>query len=370
MPPLIRYFFIITTLLAVLVGPAIGGNTKAEHAKAENAKADNEWVFPREDKRFSATFGEISTSLVFGDIDGDGKTDVVYGTSNGYIFAVKLGENHYRHIRVGQSVKVTPILIDFDRKGHPDILAFGRDADLDEPAKKSRLFVIDGETFAKKADIVLDGSIVSPPALADFNGDGKVDVLVAARGLVLVDGAFEKSGSLHLFPTNGVSYASPVVEDFNDDGIYDFMYVHTEKNVPYLDVYLSTGENFEYEKLTFRLKHEVRVTPTLIKQKEGETIVWKLIAPTINNRIDFYNLSWNEKKGEMSLQLEKQYGTNDYKFTAQLPALWTKGRVPVLYLSQPGKKDASQSNAVNAVINTTLNAFTGESLSMVYADKA
>ncbi|MBF0538574.1 MAG: VCBS repeat-containing protein [Nitrospirae bacterium] len=320
-----------------------------------DAIANGVWVFPPEGGTWNNEFGDISTSIQFGDIDGDGENDIIFGTTKGYIFAVRPGGKKFRYLKIGKSVKANPIMIDFNRDGNADILAFGRDADFSEPAKQSTMVIISGRDFGKLVEVQLDGSIVSRPALADFNNDGNIDILIPAKGLYLIDGSISKGKKdvhLHNYSVDGITFSSPIVEDFNDDGVYDFMIPYTYKNKPYVDVFLSGSSDFQYSKYTFGLKNELRVIPTLIKETDSETITWRLIAPSFNKTIDFYMIKWDSTVEELSLQLVKEYNDNDYRFNSQLPALITPGSPPALYLNLPQRSSLWQ-----------LNAFSGELVS-------
>ncbi|MBF0345112.1 MAG: VCBS repeat-containing protein [Nitrospirae bacterium] len=317
--------------------------------------ANGLWVFPPEGGNWSKDFGDISTSIMFGDIDGDGKNEIIFGTTKGNIFALRPGGKKYRYIKIGKSIKANPILTDFNRDGYADILAFARDAEFSEPAKKSTMVVISGSNFSKMIEVELDGSIVSRPALADFNNDGNIDILVPAKGLYLIDGSIsndKRDAHIHNYNVDGITFSSPIVEDFNDDGIYDFMIPYTYKSKPYLDIFLSDSVDFQYSKFTFSLNNELRVIPTLVKESDSEPLTWRLIAPSFNKTIDFYKLKWDPAVEELSLEFVNEYNEHDYRFNSQLPAVGVPGSPPLLYLSLPDKSSLWQ-----------LNAFTGELIS-------
>ncbi|KJU81526.1 hypothetical protein MBAV_006282 [Candidatus Magnetobacterium bavaricum] len=305
---------------------------------ARDVMANGQWVFPPDGDSWNNDFGDISTAIQFGDIDGDGSNDIIFGTTKGYIFALRPGGKKYRYLKAGKSVKANPIIIDFNRDGNADILVFGRDADFSEPAQKSAMVIISGSDFTRLVEVELDGSIVSRPALADFNNDGNIDILIPAKGLYLIDGSISKGNTdihLHNYTVDGITFSSPIVEDFNDDGVYDFMIPYTYKNKPYVDVFLSESSDFKYSKYTFSLKNELRVIPTLIKETDAETIIWRLIAPSFNKTIDFYTIKWDSAVEELSMQLMSEFKDHDYRFNSQLPALIIPGSPPALYLTLP-----------------------------------
>ncbi len=296
-----------------------------------------QWDFPPDnDKHWVDTYGEISTSLVFGDIRGDGKTEIVFGTKKGYIVAINSNGKRPHAIKIGESIKADPILLDTKKSGAADILAFAKLADYDKTAEKSVFAVIDGRTFTKRTEVTIPGSIVSRPAIADFDNDGNVDVLIAARGLFLIDGeglANKAPLDVYQFDVNGTTYSSAVVEDLNDDGIYDFIIPFTYKDKYFLQVFLSTSNDFVFDQVTLPLVNELRVAPTLIKGPESkDAITWRLICPSYNKTVDFYTLTVTAGK-TLSIKPDIIYKGLQYGFMNQLPAFCANGSDCSLYLN-------------------------------------
>ncbi|MBF0319274.1 MAG: hypothetical protein HQL01_05670 [Nitrospirae bacterium] len=295
-----------------------------------------QWYFPDADKHWVDTYGEISTSLVFGDINGDGKNEIVFGTKKGFIVAINSNGKKPRAIKVGESIKADPVLLDLRKSGTLDILAFARLADYNKPAEKSIVAAIDGRTFTKRAEATIPGSIISRPALADFDNDGVVDVLVAARGLFLIDGvSLTKNAPLDVYPfeLNGTTYSSPVVEDLNDDGINDFLIPFTFKDKFYLQVFLSTQSDFVFDQIVLPIANELRVAPTLIKGHESDnTVTWRLAGPSHNKTIDFYTLTVSPDR-KLSIKPDIIYQGLQYNFTNQLTAFCQSSTDCFLYLN-------------------------------------
>ncbi|MBF0458629.1 MAG: VCBS repeat-containing protein [Nitrospirae bacterium] len=295
------------------------------------------WYFPPVgDKHWVDTYGEISTSLVFGDINGDGKNEIVFGTKKGYIVAINSNGKKPHAIKIGESIKADPILLDLRKSGTPDILAFAKLSDYDKPAEKSIVAVIDGRSFTKRTEVTIPGGIVSRPAIADFDNDGNVDILVAARGLFIIDGAgLAKNAPLDVyqFDVNGTIFSSPVVEDLNDDGINDFIIPFTYKDKYYLQVFLSTANDFVFDQVTLPISNELRVAPTLIKGGESkDAITWRLVCPTHNKTVDFYTLTVGTGK-TLSIKQDLIYQGLQYSFMNQLPAFCGSGSDCFLYLN-------------------------------------
>ncbi|MEO5356110.1 MAG: VCBS repeat-containing protein [Nitrospirae bacterium YQR-1] len=289
-------FQVIPVLLLLL----ISGNAEGGH---------NVRHFPENVPEHASIYGDISTPLVFGDIDGDGKNEIIFGTKNGYVFAIERDGKKTGFLKVGDSVKVQPILVNFERNAHPDIVVFSRLSEYNKPAKESLMVIVDGKMFTKKLEIKIEGSVVSKPAAADFDNDGNVDFLVSGRGLYLIDGAYLAKMAppqVYSYSSSGVSLTSPVVDDFNDDGINDFLIPYTNKNQYFIDVFLSTGKEFGYVKTTFPVSGEMKVPPTTVRTRDDAVVQWLLIAPEADNKISSWTLTWSHESEKLSLKFNSR----------------------------------------------------------------
>ncbi|MCG6550777.1 MAG: hypothetical protein L7F77_00510 [Candidatus Magnetominusculus sp. LBB02] len=295
------------------------------------------WYFPPAgDKHWTDTYGEISTSLVFGDINADGKDEIIFGTKKGYIVAINSNGKKPHAIKIGESIKADPILLDLKKSGHPDIVAFAKLAGYDKAAEKSVVAVIDGRTFTKRTEAAVQGSIVSKPAIADFDNDGNVDILVSARGLFLIDGkGLTKNAPLDVYPfeINGTVYSSAVVEDLSDDGKNDFIIPYTYKDKHYLQVFLSTANGFTFDQVTLPIANELRVAPTLIKGQESkDNVTWRIVCPSHNKTVDFYTLTVHAGKS-LSIKPDIIYKGLQHNLTEQMPAFCSGASDCSLYLN-------------------------------------
>lgn len=166
-----------------------------------------------------------STSVVSGDIDGDGKSDIVTVGNGANSLSVFRNTGNTGQIttssfdaRVDFPVLNNPIavaLADLDGDGKLDVVVANRDSDLISIFRNnSSPGVIDGSTFDTRADLDA-GSQPSTLAFADFDGDGKQDILVTEfAGTVAVYRNIASPGSL----TSG-SF-EPRVNFFSGSGPY------------------------------------------------------------------------------------------------------------------------------------------------------
>jgi hypothetical protein len=257
------------------------------------------WVYP-EGAYLMEKYGEISTDTEFADVDADGADEILFGTGKGCVMA--LGEEQSRILRTGGSIKAAPFVIDYYRDGRPFVIAFVRDAAIDKPASRTFMVVIDGKSFKEIKRVAIDGSIVSAPAVWDFDGDGYPDFLVPSRGIYLISGNPKNHAILGRFDIDGVSRVSPVVADFNSDGTADFLISYTKNSKPMMDVFISQGRPLQYVKKTFALKSELTETPSL-EQTADDT--WRISARSTDGSSDAYVLVWNAKERNISLTFEK-----------------------------------------------------------------
>ncbi len=167
------------------------------------------------------------------DFNGDGKLDLVLLSPNfgtGATMAVLLGNGDGTFAAaVTYQVPVAPYLLigDFNGDGKPDIAIAGPNDESGEP----NLIVVlinNGEgTFQSPVQYSVTGVITSM-AIADMNGDGKLDLVVCTSGQIggvsvllgIGDGTFA-SPITYTSTLLSIYGASLAVADFNDDGKLD-----------------------------------------------------------------------------------------------------------------------------------------------------
>jgi len=204
------------------------------------------------------------SALVPADVNGDGKPDLVFfsignGTAepNNLFVVLNDGTGHFSVPRVTPifDALTNPfdfVFADFRNVGHADVIAIG----LQFATYKRFVSYAKGNgdgTFAFPTQLPTDGLTLTA---ADFNHDGKPDVVIArpssnpasspyelAIFLGNGDGTFNAVGSIPFGPSGNCGPSRSYVGDFNGDGKLDVLVRMYTNQVPYTcnDVYEFLG---------------------------------------------------------------------------------------------------------------------------------
>ncbi len=146
------------------------------------------------------------------DLDGDGHTEVVFGSCAGTVYCLdgSSGSLVWSY-KTGSDAITAPLIKDFDGDGELDVVMGSFDG-------KAYCFSAGG---AVKWSFDTHGQIWSSPAALDISGDGRPEVFIGSRSdtLYCLDGP---TGSLRwAAPTGGrdIGPSSPAVGDVNGDGL-------------------------------------------------------------------------------------------------------------------------------------------------------
>ena len=202
-----------------------------------------------------ATGNRVESSPAIGDIDGDGRNDVVMGCDDGNVYMWLSTSKNVATFHTGGMIKSSPALCDLDGDGKLDVIV-GSDT--------GRVYAINWEAQALPGwagGILLNQSgaypVESSPVIGDVTGDGQVNVVVGCD-----DGnvyAIYKDGNNHVedgaltgplawvnccippSQTSAEVTATPVIDDVDNDGKVDVVAASDQGiyifhlNVPYVN---------------------------------------------------------------------------------------------------------------------------------------
>jgi len=236
---------------ALLDSPIIQRQTVTATSGSVVLRTNASWVCPNAPRYVTlppvSTGGTGSRCVASGDIDGDGRKDLVVGNASSSNVSVLLGNGQGGMTLAGRSnlsmasasSAVLAIAVrDLNRDGRDDVLTanwfWGTfDSFLSQP---------DGGLSAPLARG--SGGFSSGLAFGDFDGDGRDDLFIAVGGAQynattafrgLVDGGFDYVGGVTATNSNGVAGG-----DLNGDGLADMAIA--QNTTAHLGIALSRGD--------------------------------------------------------------------------------------------------------------------------------
>ncbi len=161
-----------------------------------------------------ATGGPIKASACLADFERDGKKEVIIAGTDGTVYVCRADDGcELWRLATGGVIQASPVVIDYNRDGVPDpvvALVGGEVLCLDGRGRGR------GPVWRYATGAV--GGVLSSPLVYDFNGDGVQDVLVVDRtqALHVINGANGKKLLRHKLTAGSV--ATPALADVNGDG--------------------------------------------------------------------------------------------------------------------------------------------------------
>jgi hypothetical protein len=184
----------------------------------------------------AAVYGDASGAVAVGDVNGDGKPDVVASIWGRAAAQVLIGGGDGSLVPAGSygtglTLAVTVALADVNDDGNLDLLAGDCGANGCAPGQTGALGVLLGNGDGSFQPVLLHpGGQPHSIAVGDVNGDGGTDVVVANWGLgtvgVLIgnrDGSFQ---GMRTYSAGGDVPSQAVLADVNGDGVLDVVVVN------------------------------------------------------------------------------------------------------------------------------------------------
>jgi hypothetical protein len=205
--------------------------------------------------------------LTVADLNQDGKLDLAVANHDGDL-AVYLGKGNgtfqpgvnYVGGQNPQSVAAG----DFNGDGVPDLVMTNAEMPSghrnDLPYNSASVFIGNGDGTFQAAVNYPVGAGPSGVAVADFNGDGKVDLAVANRMTSNISVLLGNGDGTFQTAVNTVASLSPVglaTGDVNGDGKADLVVCALAKNV--VDVFLGNGDGTFHTPLTYAAGSQPRI---------------------------------------------------------------------------------------------------------------
>ncbi|MGQ4876151.1 MAG: FG-GAP-like repeat-containing protein [Promethearchaeia archaeon] len=176
----------------------------------------------------------IYSSSALADIDNDGKLEIVFGNYYG-VYAIN-GEdgNILWHSSITHSNYPAPAINDINGDGKLDIVIGGSDG------SRSRIYALNGENGVLLWDFILGtGLLKSSPALGDIDRDGKLEIIVGSNDNKRIYALNGENGSLLWdHQTNGNIQSSPSLGDIDGDGKLEVIVGCNDQKI-----YVLNGEN-------------------------------------------------------------------------------------------------------------------------------
>jgi outer membrane protein assembly factor BamB len=159
----------------------------------------------------SGTNGLNESSPAIGDINGDGKAEVVMGSFDGNVYAVAgaTGQPVWpQPFKTGYWVWSSAAIGDINRDGQTEVVIGSNDHNL---------YVLNGRDGTLKWSYQALAEVWSSPALVDVDGDGHIEILFGSEQVYALDAITRRPKWIYLTGA-AVFVSSPAVADIDRDG--------------------------------------------------------------------------------------------------------------------------------------------------------
>lgn len=179
------------------------------------------------------------THLTVTDLDRDGREDVLVSDDvAGQVTWLRIDGDSWQETAIAEIVSpASTTVVDYNRDGHPDIVvaSLGFISPTDDPIGSVWLLVNRGDLTFEPVRLLHEVPRVTDVKPGDFNGDGKIDFVVAAFGwretgeVILLEQVTPQVFLRHsVLVQNGAMQIE--VADFDADGAVDFFVLFAQQH--------------------------------------------------------------------------------------------------------------------------------------------
>lgn len=279
----------------------------------------------------------VGAAPTFADLDGNGTPDLVLGGTDGSLnYYVNTGgfvnprftlptdlnpkrSNPFANLKLENNS--TPFLVDFDEDGDFDVVSGGQRNTNSTTANLSYYENIGSKTspnFKNPIDIPnINTGVNSAPYLADWNGDGKLDLILSGQ-----------SGSVQLFlkgdsgfsstPVNLINQSTSRVNNSNSNIAATFADLNGDG---YLDGFISSSQGIDYYEQFSLLKFapgetsktiDLKIIDDKIAEREEDIVRLKIDDKIAEREKDFILLESNGFKKQETIEVSL-FGNTGYR---------------------------------------------------------
>jgi outer membrane protein assembly factor BamB len=169
------------------------------------------------------THNKVWSSPAVGDINNDGKLEIVIGSLDNNIYAIngEDGDELWRYY-TGDDIYSSPALGDIDGDGKLEVVIGSYDKNI---------YALNGEDGGKLWNYTTGGLLFASPSLGDIDDDGKLEVIIGSKDHIIYALNGEDGSELWNFPTGDFIYCSPALGDLDGDGKLEVVIGSYDNNI-------------------------------------------------------------------------------------------------------------------------------------------
>ncbi|ODS40855.1 MAG: hypothetical protein A7315_07525 [Candidatus Altiarchaeales archaeon WOR_SM1_79] len=220
------------------------------------------WIFE--------TDGWVRSSPAVADINNDNKLEIVFGSDNGFLYALDFSRAGLWSFQTGGRIRSSPLIADINNDDKVEII-FGSDDGF--------LYVLNSEGSLLWS-FRTEGAIVSSPVAVDINDGFGMEIVFGSmdENLYILN---PKGEVLKKFELKGAVESSPAIADFDRDGRLDII-VGTNSYNAYVLSYPGT------KRMAFSTEGKVVASPVIV----GSTP--RIVIASTSGKV--YALKYSESK--------------------------------------------------------------------------